>query len=999
MQANKTLVTTLVLAALSTTALTPVAGWAFAPAKPAAAKTTKAPAPKTPAHPAAAPKAMADTIRDAAKPVDFAQNHSDMAADPAVTFGRLPNGMTYIIMKNNTPPGRVSLRLRVNGGSMMEHEEQRGLAHFIEHMAFNGSKNVPEGDMVKILERHGLKFGPDTNAFTAFDQTVYQLDLPKNGEDDIDTGLFLLRETAGNLTLDDGAIDRERGVILGEERLRDSPGMHEFKKWSADAFGGQRYADRLPIGLVPVIQNGKHDTFADLYHNFYRPELETLVVVGDVDPKAIEAKIKAKFGDMTDPANPIRATDFGKYTPKGLQVDTYTETGLQDSINMSWMQPDDERYQTKAKNIAEFLDQIRLSILNERFERAAKQEDTPFAAAQVGHQHVEHTSELTQLSVTPKPGHDKEAFAAAYLMLRQYEQFGADPSEVERQIANLSSTFKQAVASAKTRETNELADSLVDNIEQGEVFTSPAQDLQFFDELKPQITAQNLNAGLPALFGGDGPFLWHSGETLGNLDKDALKSTYDMVNQTKLAAEAAHVTKPWPYTSFGTPAAVVKREEVKDLGLTQLTYANGLKVTIKPTKFKADEIGVIVRFAGGLKSLDPKSHPPVFVASVSGVSEGGLGKLSAPDLKDTLAGKIVGVDFGIGEDATELTGGTNKADFATQMQLLMAFTTDSAYRQNAFDQLKAFIPNYYTRLNASPEGVFQMKGSSVIHSGDPRFGMPTQAEFLATPNDQVKALIENQLKNGPVEITIVGDITEAEAEAQIDKTFATLKPRQPLPIPAGADVVKFPTTDLRQTFEHDGRDDQDLAYIAWPGADFFSDTRRARGLTMLSEVISLRLIDVVREKQAISYSPNSGDLNSQTFGSYGYISASAEVKPENDDAFYQDVADIAADLKAHPISDDELTRAQKPVIDKMDSELKTNAYWTSVLPGSSTDPRKLDAIRTRRDQYLKVTAADIQALANQYLDMSKALRIQVKPGPNATHTAAGPATPAAPAGK
>ena len=993
MQANKTLVTTLAIAALTTTALTPVAGWAFVAAKPVATKTAKAPAAAKPAA-----KAIADTVRDASKPVDFAQNHSDMAADPAVTFGRLPNGMTYVIMKNATPPGTVSLRLRVNGGSMMEHEEQRGLAHFIEHMAFNGSKNVPEGDMVKILERHGLKFGPDTNAFTAFDQTVYQLDLPKNGEDDIDTGLFLLRETAGNLTLDDGAIDRERGVILGEERLRDSAGMHEFKKWSAEAFGGQRYADRLPIGLVPVIQGAKHDTFADLYHNFYRPELETLIVVGDVDPKAIEAKIKAKFGDMTDPANPIRSTDFGKYAQKGLQVDTYTETGLQDSINMSWMQPDDERYQTKAKNIADFLDQIRISILNERFERAAKQEDTPFAAAQLGRQHVEHTSELTQLSVTPKPGHDKEAYAAAYLMLRQYEQFGADQGEVDRQIANLSSSFKQAVASAKTRETRELADSIVENVEGAEVFTSPAQDLQFFDDLKSQINVKTLNAGLPALIGGDGPFLWHSGETLGNLDKDALKSTYDMVNQAKLAAEATHDTKAWPYTSFGTPSAIVKREEIKDLGLTQLTYANGLKVTIKPTKFKEDEIGVIVRFAGGLKSLDPAGHPPVFVASVSGVSEGGLGKLSAPDLKDTLAGKIVGVDFGIGEDATELTGGTNKADFATQMQLLMAFTTDSAYRQDAYDQLKAFIPNYYTRLAASPEGVFQLKAASILHSGDGRFGMPSQADFLATPNDQVKALIENQLKNGPVEITIVGDITEAQAEAEVNKTFATLKARQPLPVPAGADTIKFPTSDLRQTFEHNGRDDQDLSYIAWPGADFFSDTKRARGLTMLSEVISLRLIDIVREKQAISYSPSAGNLNSQTFP-YGYISASAEVKPENDEAFYKDVADIAADLKAHPITDDELTRAQKPVIDKMDSELKTNAYWTSVLPGSMNDARKLDAIRTRRDQYLKVTAADIQALANQYLDMSKALRIQVKPGPNATHADAAAAPAAAPAGK
>ncbi len=977
MQAKTILLTTLALVALST-----------APALHAApAKTAHKTAPAKMA-------ASAPVVREYSHAIEFAQVHSDVAADPAVIFGRLPNGFTYEILRNATPPGTVSLRLRVNGGSMMEHEEQRGLAHFIEHMAFNGSKNVAEGDMVKILERHGLKFGPDTNAFTAFDQTVYQLDLPKNGADDIDTGLFLLRETAGNLLLDDGAIDRERGVILGEERLRDTPQTHEFKAWAGEAFTGQRYADRLPIGLIPVIQNAKHDTFADLYTNFYRPDQETLVVTGDIDPKAIEAQIKAKYGDLSAPAHPIRTTDFGAYKAKGLLVDTYTETGLPDDVSLSWIQPVDDRFESKTKDKEDLFTQIRLAILNERLDRMAKSENSPFAAASVGKDHIEHTSEVIQLSVTPKPGHDKAAFAAAYATLRQYVQFGADPAEIDRQVANLESGYRQSAASAKTRDTRGLADTLVDTLENGEVVTSPAQNLAFFEGFKSEITAKAVNDGLAPLFSGDGPFLWHSGETLGDLDKTALKSTYDLVNQAKLSAEAAHATKPWPYTEFGTPSAVVKREEIKDLGLTQLTYANGLKVTIKSTKFKEDEIGVTVRFAGGLKSLDPATNPPVFVADAAGVEQGGLGKLSAPDLKDTLAGKIVGVEFGIGEDATVLSGATNGKDFATQMQLLMAFTTDAGHRQDAFDQLKAFVPNYYTRLQSSPGGVFQMKAASVLHSGDSRFAFPTQAEFLATTNDQAKALIEKQLKTAPVEITIVGDVTEAQAEAQIAKTFATLQSRQPQPVPADADAVHFPTNDLKQVFEHDGRADQDLSYIAWPGADFFSSTERARGLSVLSEVISLRLIDVVREKQAIAYSPNAGDTNSQTFTGYGYLSTSAEVKPENDQAFYDDVAGIAADLKAHPITDDELARAQKPLIDKMESEIKTNAYWEGVLPGTMTDPRKLDAIRTRHDQYLKVTAADVQALANQYLDMSKALRIQIKPSAKAS-AATIPATPAA----
>jgi len=251
-------------------------------------------------------------------------------------------------------------------------------------------------------------------------------------------------------------------------------------------------------------------------------------------------------------------------------------------------------------------------------------------------------------------------------------------------------------------------------------------------------------------------------------------------------------------------------------------------------------------------------------------------------------------------------------------------------------------------------------------------------------NDQVKALIDRQLKSQPVEITIVGDITEDKAEAAIARTFATLAPRTATAAPADAGVVAFPKTNLSQSFEHHGRADQDLSYVAWPTTDFYADTRTARGLEMLANVMQLRLIDEVRENKALSYSPNAGSYASDTFAGYGYLSASAEVKPDQDQAFYDMLAGIVADLKAKPIGDDELLRARKPALDKLENDWKTNAYWLRVLPGSARDPRTADAIRSRRDQLTAVTAADIQKLAQTYLDMSKAMRIQIKPGKDAS---------------
>ena len=951
---KKSLLTAFAIAALTTTALTPVSSYAEAP--------------------------VAAQPIDISKGLDFAQNHSDIKADPAARFGKLPNGMTYIILKNATPPGTASIRLRFNGGSLMEDDSQQGLAHFLEHMAFNGSKNVAEGDMVKILERHGLSFGADTNAHTGFSETVYELDLPKVADDDLDTGLFLMRETAGNLSLDDGAIDRERGVILGEERASDSPGRHAYMKWSTAAFDGQKYPVRLPIGLTDIIKTAKRDRFVDYYNSFYRPEQATLVVVGDFDPDAMEARIKAKFSDWQKPAAPIRVTDFGAYKPKGVTSEAYAEKGLRTELTLTWSQPITEVYQTEAKETADFLDGLRTQILNERLERLAKLPDTPFAAASIAHDDVDHTATVTQMSITPKPGREKDAFVAAYTTVRQFIEYGADQAELDRTLSETETYFKQALQGANTRNSRQLAESLVDSMADGEVFTSPQQDWDYFQKLKPSITLNALNAGIKPLFAGDGPLLWHEGATLGDFDQKAFLDTYTAVQSAKVAASEARVNKPWPYTDFGTPAKLVKREEIKDLGLTQLTWANGVRATIKTTDFKDDEIGITVRFAGGLSALSPAAKPPVFAASVSDLQEGGLGKLTASEIKDSLTGKIYSVGLSIGEDATTLSGGTNPTDFATQMQVLMAFTTDAAYSPDAFARLKSFIPDYYNQLNSTPGGVFQMSGAAALRNNDPRFTMPSEADFLATTNDQVKALIDKQLKTEPIEITIVGDISEAEAEAEISKTFATLGKRADTPaLPADGLSLHFPTQNLNRVFEHQGRADQDLSYIAWPGTDFMSDTQRARGLTVLAEVLSLRLTDIVREQKGLSYSPYASNYYSQTFPGFGYLSAVAQVKPEDDQAYYDAVAGIVADLKAHPISDDELLRAQKPLLDRMDNDLKTNTYWAGALPGSTTDAKKLDYIRTRRDQYKAVTVADIQKLANDYLDMNKAMRIQIKP--------------------
>ena len=334
------------------------------------------------ANPAAISAPVAFKAPDA---IAFAQSKSDIKPDPNAIFGRLSNGMTYILYKNATPAGTMAVRLRFASGSLNEREDQLGLAHFLEHMAFNGSKNVPEGEMVKILERHGLKFGPDTNAYTSWAETVYQLDLPKVDEDSVKTALFLMRETASNLNIDPAAVDRERGVIAGEERARATPGLRAFIASSKSQFTGQRFPDRFPIGTIEVIKNAPAKALRDYYEDYYRPEYATLAIVGDFDPAIMEQKIKSSFEDWKGkPLTRNTLNDFGTLKPQGTKAFTYEEKGLPNSLSISWNKPYDPSPETKSSDFKDTIDSLISDVINIRLERLSKDPNTAFSAAGFG---------------------------------------------------------------------------------------------------------------------------------------------------------------------------------------------------------------------------------------------------------------------------------------------------------------------------------------------------------------------------------------------------------------------------------------------------------------------------------------------------------------------------------------------------------------------------------------------------------------------------------------
>lgn len=931
---------------------------------------------KAPARPpASAPASQAPAPEPHATGGDV-----DIPIDPALRVGRLENGMRYVIMKNATPPGQASLRLRIAAGSLMEKDDQQGLMHVIEHMAFEGSTGVPRGEMIKILQRHGLAFGPDTNAFTNFDQTVYQLDLPQNDDDSITTGLMLMRETAGNLLLDQGALDTEKGIVLSEERLRDTPALRLTRKQFDFFYKDQLPPRRFPIGQVPVIQGAKKDQLSSLYRTWYRPDRATLVAVGDFDVDKMEARIKADFSDWRAAAPDSADPSVGAVEKRGTETKLAVEPGGPNSISLAWVTPPDLRADSQAVRREKMIRDLAFAVLNRRLERLARGDDAPFIAAGAFHGTSLKTADITQLQVNAQPGKWKEAMQAAVAEERRAVQFGVQQAELDREIAESRAELQTAVEGAPTRKTPELANSIVDNINDRQVVTSPAEDLREFEAAVKDLKAATVSAALKSAFSGEGPLVFVASTTPLEGGEQAIAQAFSQDQLAQVTPPSAVQTKTWAYTDFGSPGKVADRKEVLDLDTTFVRFENGVRLTVKPTKFRDDQVLISVRVGDGYLDLPKDRWSPIWAAGLS-LPEGGLGQLTAEELEQVLASKVYSVGMGVTDDAFALTGVTRKDDFETQMQVLTAYLSDAAWRPEPFERMRAYSKTLLTQLASTPGGVFSLHGAALLRSGDPRWAYPTESQIEQAKLADLKNLIGPSLKNGPVEVVIVGDVDVDQAIQTTAETFGALPPRTPAGTPsADARKVSFPAPTAEPVkLYHHGRADQAVAFVAWPTTDFPSDPQGARALRALEQTLQLRLIDTFRLKEAVTYSPSTDLQMAWDFPGWGYVAASIEVPPDKLDGFFTTVQAIAKDLRDKPISADELERAVKPRIERILKEQQTNEYWVAQLSGAQSDPRKLDAIRTSVPGMQRVTSADVQKAAQTWLRDDKAWKLEIVP--------------------
>lgn len=931
--------------------------------------------------PATAPQSTLPQKRDDAANKAWGFDKSNIAPDATVRFGVLPNGMKYAVMRNATPLHSASVRLRFDVGRTAEADDQQGLAHFIEHMAFNGSTRIPEGEMIKLLERNGLAFGADTNASTDFSETIYKLDLPQVNDAIVDTSLLLMRETASELLFDKAAIDRERGIILSEDRVRNTFGRRKLVDQFKFLFPGTPIANRI-TGLEAVVRGAPPERLRDLYDRFYTPERATLVVVGDIDPAVIEAKIVTKFGDWRGKKRHDGDPVAGTVNPKrGFSIGTFVDPDVPTSIEIAALKPFQKRTDTVQKRKDDLITGLANTMLNRRLARIARSADSPFASADASSASLYSTAEIAEISVTAKDRDWKRALAAGEQELRRALQHGFTEAELREQLSNYRTALKNAVTQASTRQSAGLANGLIANVENESVFSDPQSALSRFELIEKSISASEVTAKFREIWQGTQPLIYVSHNSpIMDAEKSIVRQWADSTAVAVLPY-AASENKQFAHTNFGPAGTVAGDKRITDFDIRSIRFSNNVMLNLKKTDFEKGRVRISLRLGGGLLEL-PKNYAgqSLFMSSFFGA--GGTAAHSADELQSILAGKAVSGGISVGTDAFEAYKSTTPDDLELQLQLLTAFIVAPGFRTEAEAQWRAAVDVFIPQLESNPQGVAQRDVGRILASGDERFGIPTAETLKARSFSELKPMIEKSFASGPLEIAIVGDIDEAAAIALVAKTFGALPVRAATrPDYGKKERVRFPASAAPVTLRHGGKPNQGLVQVHWPTTDD-KDAKLEATLDVLSEVMGLMMLEELREKLGATYSPNASSFMSGSFKGYGFFSATSSTEPQTMDTVFTSIDKIAASLGKVPVSEDMLKRARAPMLERLMRRKRENGYWLGIADEAQTDLKGLDDVRKMQSQLESITVRDLRMAAKKYLLPKTALRIRIEPKAN-----------------
>lgn len=906
------------------------------------------------------------------------EKKSDLSAkvpiDKKVRVGKLDNGITYYIRANKKPEGRVQFRLVVNAGSVLEDEDQLGLAHFTEHMAFNGTEYYPHNELISKLQAKGVQFGGHVNAYTSFDQTVYYVNMPNDAEM-LEMGMKILDGWASKLLMDPKEIDAERGVIIEEWRGRLGAQDRLQKQYWPIMFKDSRYANRIPIGTEEVLKTFQRPTIVRFYEDWYRPDLQAVIIVGDIDVDAIEAKVKEYFTDNKMPANPKERPYYNVPDNKEPLVAIATDKEASSAnIQMFWKHAQAPKgtigdyRQMLVRTLAE-------NIINARFAEMAEKASAPFLYAGGGYGSFLAKLDCAVLTAYPKDNRIEEATAMLLKEMKRVDEHGFLQTELDRAKESLLESYRKAAKELNKTQSNDFADEYTNHYLEGDVIPGIRQEDQYAREFVPEITLEEVNNVVKD---------WITDENFIYILTAPEKEGYSIPTKDailKIVANSKNEkTEPWVDTYKDEPlfdkevkkVTPVVVKENSTLGYTEYVISNGIRFVVKKTNYKEDEIQMrSFAFGGSALYGDKEAYMVGNVASL--VDDAGIANFSSSQLSKKLQGKTVGVSPYISSTTQGFSGSCVPKDLETMLQLVDLYYEAPRKDRESFDRNIETLKTQVRMAAANPQAKFMRDFYEMAYDHNPRLVvMPTEQDIDGIDYERVYQIYGERFADASDQIfAFVGNVS--------DENIQTIANYLNL-LPTNGKQKNEPKLDkspkLAKGVNHSltlaGTDKQGMVLVMGESSDFAGkdDLRERIAVSALGEALQIRTTEVIREKMGETYSPYSTVSYEIDFdGSVSWMFF-LQCAPENCESVEKAAIDLIKECIKKGCDRETLNKVKLQMIKERETRMQENSFWMGQILGSYQYKENRDANITDYEAMVNsLTTHDMKRLAKRYFDL------------------------------
>lgn len=770
---------------------------------------------------------------------------SELEPHPDMFFGRLDNGFRYILLKNQHPKGRTAVLLNVNAGSLHEEFSENGIAHFLEHMLFNGSTHFQPGELVDFFQDIGMSFGGDTNAYTTYEDTVYKIILPTSDREMLGDGLLVMSDYARGALLEQTEIDRERGVILSEMNERGTASFRSYKARTRFSFDGTLLPQRFTIGRKNVLERVGRQELKRFYDKWYRPENMVLVMVGDFDRAISESLIEERFAAMQGADETFTCPDYGLVEHDGIKSFFHHEPELgYSTVSIEIVKnitPENDSFSYQVQNLHRYM---AARIINFRLEQELELPDSVLSSGRFYFGSTLDRYHQSAIIAQTAGENWREALAVLNRIVNQAIEFGFTVEETEMVKNELTSHLRRAVQTKGSQNSLNLANNIVNSINSNRVFQSAEQEKDLYTQPILQTTAAELHQVVREEWQADMRLVAVIGdaEISGDDPTAVIKKHYLALQQLEVISRVDEKIPSFPYLPARQPVAPVKQEYLKIPDATRYSYSNGTVLNLKKTSFKENSISMAIHFGDGEKSLPAGGMSLLAEAVING---SGTGTLKESEIDMLLASSSIRYRFHVGDEAFRLSGKALTSDIEILFQVFQSLLLDPGIRGDIYQAAMKRFELMYNGLKGDISGAAMLYLDPFFAGNTLTHGLPAEEKFKALTLDDLREWLVPQYENSPLEITIVGDFDETDMVSFCSKYFGSL-PKKEYSNTKPTVLPRFP---VGETYEKLMNLDQDKGFVrmAWLTEDYW-DIKRTRRLNLLASIMDERLRKLIREK-------------------------------------------------------------------------------------------------------------------------------------------------------